>query len=87
MEEADVLSDRIIVVSDGTLKAIGTPLYLKNNHGNTYRLSIILESGEGFLSVAEACAIMQSMFPSSTSITADSNSIIVGVSSANINEL
>jgi len=26
MEEADILSDRIIVVSDGKVRAIGTPL-------------------------------------------------------------
>jgi len=44
MEEADILSDRIIVVSDGKLRAIGTPLYLKNSHGNSYRLSLILAS-------------------------------------------
>lgn len=44
MEEADILSDRIIVVSDGKLRAIGTPLYLKNSIGNSYRLSLILSS-------------------------------------------
>jgi ABC-type multidrug transport system ATPase subunit len=30
MEEADVLSDRIIVMAEGHLKALGTSLFLKN---------------------------------------------------------
>ena len=33
MEEADVLSDRVLVLVDGSLKCIGTSLYLKNTFG------------------------------------------------------
>ena len=40
MEEADVLSDRIAVICDGKLKCVGTPLYLKNNFGDGYRVSL-----------------------------------------------
>lgn len=43
MEEADVLSDRIMVVNKGELKCIGTSLNLKNNFGDGYKLSIISE--------------------------------------------
>mmetsp|Transcript_33156 Transcript_33156/g.30077 ORF Transcript_33156/g.30077 Transcript_33156/m.30077 type:complete len:98 (+) Transcript_33156:708-1001(+) len=41
MEEADILSDRIAVIVGGSIKCVGTPLYLKNNYGDGYRLSIV----------------------------------------------
>lgn len=41
MEEADVLGDRIAVIVDGEFKCIGTPLYLKNNFGNGYRITLV----------------------------------------------
>ena len=37
MEEADALSDRIMVMVHGSLKCIGTSLYLKNEYGDGYR--------------------------------------------------
>ena len=40
MEEADALSDRIAVIVDGTLRCIGTPLFLKNTYGEGYRLTL-----------------------------------------------
>jgi ABC-type multidrug transport system ATPase subunit len=41
MEEAEVLADRIVVVSEGNLKCLGTSLFLKNNYGDGYRLSLV----------------------------------------------
>jgi hypothetical protein len=43
MEEAEALSDRIAVIVGGSLKCIGTSLFLKNSVGNCYRLTIICE--------------------------------------------
>ncbi|EAR96275.2 transporter family ABC domain protein (macronuclear) [Tetrahymena thermophila SB210] len=86
MEEADILSDRIIVVSDGRLKAIGTPLYLKNSHGDSYRLCLILNSSDP-LQIEIARAQIKKLLPSSNSITSEGASIIVGVSHRHINEL
>lgn len=43
MEEADVLADRIAVMAEGSLKAIGTSLYLKNNFSDGYRVNIVCE--------------------------------------------
>ncbi|EGR29336.1 hypothetical protein IMG5_158040 [Ichthyophthirius multifiliis] len=40
MEEADVLSDRIIVMANGQLKALGTSLFLKNQFGDGYTIDI-----------------------------------------------
>ena len=44
MIEADSLSDRIMVVANGEVTAIGTPLFLKNFYGQGYRLSIMTEA-------------------------------------------
>lgn len=41
MEEADILSDRIVVIAGGRLRQIGTALYLKNNFGDGYKLTLI----------------------------------------------
>ena len=38
MEEADILSDRIVVICGGRLREIGTSLYLKNHFGDGYKL-------------------------------------------------
>ena len=44
MEEADVLADRISVISKGKLKCIGTSFYLKKSYGEGHRLTINLKS-------------------------------------------
>lgn len=44
MEEADILADRIAVMAEGQLKAIGTSLFLKNNFSDGYRVNIITDS-------------------------------------------
>ncbi|GJQ09738.1 hypothetical protein GpartN1_g1529.t1 [Galdieria partita] len=41
MEEADVLGDRIGIMSKGRLRCLGTPLHLKNKFGTGYRLIIL----------------------------------------------
>lgn len=41
MEEAEILADRIAVIADGELRCIGTSLFLKNNFGEGYRLTIV----------------------------------------------
>lgn len=40
MEEADVLGDNICVLSDGRVRASGTPIYLKNHFGKGYIIRI-----------------------------------------------
>ena len=44
MEEADCLGDRIAVMAKGRLKAIGTPLRLKNRYGDGYRLTVVVRT-------------------------------------------
>jgi ABC-type multidrug transport system ATPase subunit len=37
MHEADVLSDRIAIISNGQFQCIGTSLFLKKNFGSGYK--------------------------------------------------
>ncbi|CAH8451204.1 unnamed protein product [Heterobilharzia americana] len=48
MDEADILGDRIAIISHGKLKCYGSSLYLKSNYGQGYYL--ILEYKKKFLS-------------------------------------
>lgn len=41
MDEADYLGDRIAIISQGKLKCAGSPVFLKNNFGVGYNLSIV----------------------------------------------
>jgi len=54
MEEADALGDKIIIMSDGIIKAIGDCTHLKNKFGNGYHISAIVDSSnvEKFKAVA-----------------------------------
>ncbi|KRZ77264.1 ATP-binding cassette sub-family A member 3, partial [Trichinella papuae] len=48
MEEADLLGDRIAVLSNGTLQCCGTSFFLKRQFGDGYRLKVIFKyTGEG----------------------------------------
>jgi len=43
MEEAELLSDKLIVLDHGEIKCVGTPLQLKNMYGDGYRISMICD--------------------------------------------
>ncbi|XP_065650437.1 ATP-binding cassette sub-family A member 2 isoform X3 [Hydra vulgaris] len=43
MDEADVLGDRISIISNGKLKCNGSPLFLKRRFGRGYVLTILLD--------------------------------------------
>ncbi|GMH37365.1 hypothetical protein BSKO_05238 [Bryopsis sp. KO-2023] len=44
MEEADALSDKIAIMAEGTLAAVGTSLELKSEYGEGYTLTFVLNS-------------------------------------------
>ncbi|XP_052870592.1 phospholipid-transporting ATPase ABCA3-like [Anopheles cruzii] len=44
MDEADVLGDRIAIMSEGKLKAVGSPFFLKKTFGVGYRLICVKDS-------------------------------------------
>ena len=41
MDEADILGDRIAIISDGQLKCCGSSLFLKNTFGEGYHLKLV----------------------------------------------
>jgi ABC-type multidrug transport system ATPase subunit len=43
MEEAELLSDKLIVLNHGQIKCTGTPLQLKNMLGKGYRIGMIAD--------------------------------------------
>jgi len=45
MEEADILADRIAIISDGKMKCCGSPLYLKSRFGVGYYLNLVKQPG------------------------------------------
>ena len=44
LDEADLLSDRLAIISSGELQCIGTTMYLKRKYGEGYNLIIELTS-------------------------------------------
>ncbi|PIK44967.1 putative ATP-binding cassette sub-family A member 2, partial [Apostichopus japonicus] len=41
MDEADVLGDRIAIISHGQLKCVGSSLFLKTTYGSGYKLTVV----------------------------------------------
>lgn len=46
MDEADVLGDRIAIISNGRLCCCGSSLFLKSRYGNGYYLTLVREDAE-----------------------------------------
>ncbi|XP_010845329.1 PREDICTED: ATP-binding cassette sub-family A member 2-like, partial [Bison bison bison] len=46
MDEADLLGDRIAIISHGKLKCCGSPLFLKGAYGDGYRLTLVKRPAE-----------------------------------------
>ena len=83
MEEADILSDRIAVMVDGELHCVGTPLYLKNNFGDGYRLTIVTNNQE----TDKVIKRIQEVLPSCHILEKNAGSIIIGIRLLDIAEL
>ncbi|CAB3398546.1 unnamed protein product [Caenorhabditis bovis] len=46
MEEADLLGDRIAIMAHGKLECCGSPMFLKQQYGNGYHLTIVYKTSE-----------------------------------------
>ena len=46
MDEADILGDRIAIISHGQLKACGSSLFLKNMFGDGYHIMFVKKPSE-----------------------------------------
>jgi len=83
MEEADALSDRIAVIVDGQFKCIGNSLFLKNNFGEGYRLTVIADP-ENASTVKQ---LMRQKIPSAKVIDESGGSLMFSIPSIKIKEL
>lgn len=48
MDEADLLSDRIAIMVNGHIECYGTSLFLKDQYGSGFRLSVEMVSPKYF---------------------------------------
>ncbi|XP_063172407.1 LOW QUALITY PROTEIN: ATP-binding cassette sub-family A member 2 [Candoia aspera] len=46
MDEADLLGDRIAIISHGKLKCCGSPLFLKSTYGDGYKLTVVKKQAD-----------------------------------------
>ncbi|XP_042333674.1 ATP-binding cassette sub-family A member 2 isoform X3 [Sceloporus undulatus] len=46
MDEADLLGDRIAIISHGKLKCCGSPLFLKGTYGDGYKLTVVKKQSD-----------------------------------------
>ena len=83
MEEAEYLSDRIMVLNEGEMKAIGTGLYLKNQFGNGYKLKLIVNPKKS----EETYHLIKKMIPSSKLLSSSGGSMIFTILLDNLKEL
>lgn len=52
MDEADILGDRIAIISDGQLKCCGSSLFLKNTFGEGYHLKLVKKESVSGMGIA-----------------------------------
>jgi len=46
MDEADILGDRIAIISHGKLRCVGSSLFLKTKFGDGYHLTLVKEKSK-----------------------------------------
>lgn len=70
MDEADLLGDRIAIISHGKLKCCGSPLFLKSTYGDGYKLTVVKKqldtrNGTGLVGSGNLCRGVGGTSPSS----------------------
>uniref|UniRef100_A0AAZ3S8N3 ATP-binding cassette sub-family A member 2 n=1 Tax=Oncorhynchus tshawytscha TaxID=74940 RepID=A0AAZ3S8N3_ONCTS len=55
MDEADLLGDRIAIISHGKLKCCGSPLFLKSTYGDGYKLTLVKKQSESGGGLHSSC--------------------------------
>lgn len=59
MEEAELLSDKLLILDDGNIVCVGTPMQLKNAYGEGYRISMITDKQN----IGQVKNLMQTLIP------------------------
>ena len=85
MEEAELLSDKLIVLNHGQIRCTGTPLQLKNMLGKGYRISMIAAKSD----VNQVKMLMKEVVPSSDFLesSGDSGGMVFNLPISKVKEL
>jgi len=85
MEEAELLSDKLVVLNHGEVKCIGTPLQLKNLLGKGYRVSLVCNQKD----INHVKALFKSVVPSAEfyETSGDSGSLVYNIPLEKVREL
>ncbi|UJR30912.1 hypothetical protein I4U23_018422 [Adineta vaga] len=71
LDEADLLSDRLAIISSGELKCVGTTMYLKHKYGEGYNLIVELTSTSDEQELREQRQLQQQQQQTSTNDVLD----------------
>ena len=84
-EEAELLSDKLIIIHHGEILCVGTPLSLKNSFGDGYRISMICDQHN----ISEVKKLMSIVLPDSVFLPSSGNSggLVWTVNMDNIDQL
>jgi ABC-type multidrug transport system ATPase subunit len=69
MEEADALGDQVAILATGRLRAVGTPLFLKNRFGAGWQLNLLADAAR----VGELKALVRAHLPTAEIIGEESS--------------
>jgi ATP-binding cassette subfamily A (ABC1) protein 3 len=83
MDEADVLGDRIAIVKEGRLRAIGTSSFLKTRFGLGYLLRMSLQEGSNPQNIVQK---VQSFVPDATMASSAGTELSVRMSKGSVSE-
>lgn len=85
MEEAELLSDKIIVLNHGRCQCVGSPLQLKNIFGNGYRISMICGQNR----IAEVLHLMKKIAPAANFLetSGDSGGLVFNITFEHVKQL
>ena len=85
MEEAEVLSDKLLILDHGNIVCVGTPMQLKSAFGDGYRISMITDTTKTY----EAKNLMQTLIPDCVYLetSGDSGGMVFTISINKIDQL
>ena len=81
MEEAEILSDRVIVMVNGEIKCAGSSLYLKNHFGDGYKVELVTDKPH------ECFKYLQSHITSLKYVDISGNSLFVSLPRTQVDDI
>lgn len=77
MDEADLLGDRIAIISQGELKCCGSSLFLKKKLGSGYYLTLVQKEGNEEFNSEHVQAVLKQHVPNSSVILGMGSDLVV----------